>query len=148
MNIIRLSLLAAALLPFSFPALGADNGQSAWKDSIVRFDVTRNDHNFRVPWDKRPQTVSKLGAVIDDNEILTTARGLANHTLVRLQKGGRGRWFDGEVKWVDYQANLAVVDVDDEAFWSGLVPVQFAGADQLRDNLQVCLLYTSDAADD
>ena len=137
MNIIRLSLLAAALLPFSFPALGADNGQSAGKDSIVRFDGTRNDHNFRVPWDKRPQTVSKLGAVIDDNEILTTARGLANHTLVRLQKGGRGRWFDGEVKWVDYQANLAVVDVDDEAFWSGLVPVQFAGADQLRDNLQV-----------
>jgi len=137
MNIIRLSLLAAALAVPYLSSLGADNGQVAWQDSIVRFDVTRNDHNFRVPWDKRAQTVSKLGAVIDGNEVLTTAQGLANHTLVRLQKGGRGRWFDGEVKWVDYQANLAVVDVDDEAFWSGLVPVQFAGADQLRDNLQV-----------
>ena len=62
------------------------------QESIVRFDVTRNDHNFRVPWDKRAQSVSKLGAVIDGNEVLTTAQGLANHTLVRLQKGGRGRW--------------------------------------------------------
>ncbi|MEE2946984.1 MAG: hypothetical protein VX392_01575 [Verrucomicrobiota bacterium] len=137
MKTIPFTILTAALLTFSLPAIGADKDQSAWEDSIVRFDVTRNDHNFRVPWDKRPQTVSKLGAVIDNNEVLTTAQGLANHTLVRLQKGGRGRWFDGEVKWVDYQANLAVVHVDDEAFWSGLEPVQFAEADQLRDNLQV-----------
>ena len=137
MNIIRLSLLATALTVPYLSSLGADNGQVAWQDSIVRFDVTRNDHNFRVPWDKRAQTVSKLGAVIDGNEVLTTALGLANHTLVRLQKGGRGRWYDGEVKWVDYQANLAVVGVGDQTFWSGLVPVQFGGADQLRDNLQV-----------
>jgi|TARA_B100000929_G_scaffold127172_1_gene100818 hypothetical protein len=105
--------------------------------SIVRFDVTRNDHNFRVPWDKRAQSVSKLGAVIDGNEVLTTAQGLANHTLVRLQKGGRGRWFNGEVKWVDFQANLAVVGVSDEIFWSDLTPIQFAEADELRDDLQV-----------
>jgi hypothetical protein len=84
-------LLAASLLASTFSALGADKGQSAMQESIVRFDVTRNDHNFRVPWDKRAQSVSKLGAVIDGNEVLTTAQGLANHTLVRLQKGGRGR---------------------------------------------------------
>ena len=107
------------------------------QQSIVRFDVTRNDHNFRVPWDKRAQSVSKLGAVIDGNEVLTTAQGLANHTLVRLQKGGRGRWFNGEVKWVDFQANLAVVGVSDEIFWSDLTPIQFAEADELRDDLQV-----------
>ena len=107
------------------------------QESIVRFDVTRNDHNFRVPWDKRAQSVSKLGAVIDGNEVLTTAQGLANHTLVRLQKGGRGRWFNGEVKWVDFQANLAVVGVSDEIFWSDLTPIQFAEADELRDDLQV-----------
>jgi len=137
MKTIRRILLAATLTVPSLSSLGADNRQVAWQDSIVRFDVTRNDHNFRVPWDKRAQTVSKLGAVIDGNEVLTTALGLANHTLVRLQKGGRGRWYDGEVKWVDYQANLAVVGVGDQTFWSGLVPVQFGGADQLRDNLQV-----------
>ena len=107
------------------------------QESIVRFDVTRNNHNFRVPWDKRAQSVSKLGAVIDGNEVLTTAQGLANHTLVRLQKGGRGRWFNGEVKWIDFQANLAVVGVSDETFWSNLTSIKFADANELRDNLQI-----------
>ena len=107
------------------------------QESIVRLDVTRNNHNFRVPWDKRAQSVSKLGAVIDGNEVLTTAQGLANHTLVRLQKGGRGRWFNGEVKWIDFQANLAVVGVSDQIFWSNLTSIKFAEADELRANLQV-----------
>ncbi len=137
MKTYRMTLLAVGLVASTFSAPGADRGPSAMQQSIVRFDVTRNDHNFRVPWDKRAQSVSKLGAVIDGNEVLTTAQGLANHTLVRLQKGGRGRWFNGEVKWVDFQANLAVVGVSDEIFWSDLTPIQFAEADELRDDLQV-----------
>ena len=137
MKTVRIIMLAVTLVASSFSSLDADNGPLAWQESIVRFDVTRNDHNFRVPWDKRAQSISKLGAVIDGNEVLTTAQGLANRTLVRLQKGGRGRWFNGEVKWVDFQANLAVVGVSDETFWSDLAPVQFAEADELRDNLKV-----------
>ena len=132
-----MALLTAGLLATTFSGVGADIGPSAFQESIVRFDVTRNEHNFRVPWDKRAQSVSKLGAVIDGKEVLTTAQGLANHTLVRLQKGGRGRWFNGEVKWVDFQANLAVVGVSDETFWNNLTPIQFAESDELRDNLQV-----------
>ena len=89
MKTLRFTLLAAALVASSFPALGADNGPSAWRDSIVRFDVTRNDHNFRVPWDKRAQTVSKLGAVIDGNEVLTTAQGLANRAMIDEINGRR-----------------------------------------------------------
>ena len=131
------TLLSVALAAPALSILGADKEAPTMQESIVRLDVTRNNHNFRVPWDKRAQSVSKLGAVIGGNEVLTTAQGLANHTLVRLQKGGRGRWFNGAVKWVDYQANLAVVGVNDEIFWNDLTPVQFAKADELRDNLHV-----------
>ena len=137
MKMYRLTLLAVSLVASAFSVAGADRGPSTMQESIVRFDVTRNNHNFRVPWDKRAQSISKLGAVIAGNEVLTTAQGLANHTLVRLQKGGRGRWFNGQVKWVDFQANLAVVGVSDEIFWNNLTPIQFAEADELRDNLQV-----------
>jgi len=137
MKMYRLTLLALSLVASAFSVAGVDRAPSTMQESIVRFDVTRNNHNFRVPWDKRAQSVSKLGAVIAGNEVLTTAQGLANHTLVRLQKGGRGRWFNGQVKWVDFQANLAVVGVSDEIFWNNLTPVQFAEADELRDNLQV-----------
>ena len=69
--------------------------------------------------------------------LLTTAAGLANHTLVRLQKGGRGKWTNGEVKWIDYQANLAIIGVKDDEFWEGLKTIKFADANGLKEDLQV-----------
>ena len=134
-------LIAGLIASFLFTTPPAVFSQDApepdWQGSIVTFDITRNSFNFRIPWDKRAQTAAKLGAVIEGNEILTTAQGLANRTLVRLQKGGRGKWYNGSVEWVDYQANLAVVAVSDPAFWEGLVPVRFAHANELKRNLQI-----------
>ena len=119
-------------------ALGqAEETKADWQNSIVLLDITRNNFNFRIPWDKRAQSVSKFGAVIDGKELLTTASGLANHTLVRIQKGGRGKWTNGEVRWIDYQANLAIIGVEDDEFWAGLSPVTFAEAKGLKEDLQV-----------
>ena len=85
-------LIFSVSLLLTGQALGqANESQANWQDSIVLLDVTRNNFNFRIPWDKRAQSVSKFGAVIEGKELLTTAAGLANHTLVRIQKGGRGK---------------------------------------------------------
>ncbi len=131
-------LIFAVSLLLTGQALGqADESKANWQDSIVLLDVTRNNFNFRIPWDKRAQSVSKFGAVIEGKELLTTAAGLANHTLVRIQKGGRGKWTNGEVRWIDYQANLAIIGVEYDAFWEGLAPVIFTDAKGLKENLQV-----------
>jgi len=130
-------VLLTCVLAASSAAFSQDAPEPNWQKSIVTFDITRNDFNFRIPWDKRAQTAAKLGAVIEGNEILTTARGLANHTLVRLQKGGRGRWYNGSVEWVDYQANLAVIGVSDSMFWEDLAPVRFAKVSELKGKLQI-----------
>ena len=136
MNLQKLILVASLLL--TGQALGqADQAKANWQDSIVLLDVTRNNYNFRIPWDKRAQSVSKFGAVIEGKELLTTAAGLANHTLVRLQKGGRGKWANGEVNWIDYQANLAIIGVKDDEFWEGLKAIKFADANGLKEDLQV-----------
>ena len=55
-----------------------------------------------------------------DHQVLTTADEMFDRTLVRLQKGGRGQWFIGEVSWIDYQANLALIGVNDPEFWKDL----------------------------
>ena len=129
--------LLAGIFTASAVVSSQDGPDTSWQLSIVDFDITRNDFNFRVPWDKRAQSTRKLGAVINGNEIVTTARGLANHTLVRLQKGGRGRWHTGQVEWIDYQANLAIVGVDDPAFWEGTAPVRLAKVNELKGKLQI-----------
>src|SRR5438094_156249 len=82
---------------------------AAWEHSLVQLDVTRKQYDYFQPWSKRVKSGQKTGLVISDREILTTADELFDRTLIRLQKGGRGKWWIGELVWIDYYANLAIV---------------------------------------
>ena len=49
-------LIFSVSLLLTGQALGqADESKADWQDSIVLLDVTRNNFNFRIPWDKRAQ---------------------------------------------------------------------------------------------
>ncbi len=119
-------ILAAATCGFwETPAQAAT---TRWEDSIVTLDVARKDYDFRQPWNTRTRSTTKTGVVVGEHEILTTADELFDRTLVRIQKGGGGEWWAGQVAWIDYHANLAVITADSNAFWQGLRPVQFGSA--------------------
>ncbi len=102
-----------------------------WEESLVILKVNRKDYSVYQPWNARIQSNDKMGVVVSSHEILTTSDDLQNHTLVRAQKNGqegkdRGKWWNAKVKWVDYHANLALMEVEDPDFWNGLVPAPFA----------------------
>jgi hypothetical protein len=109
----------------------------AWERSVVTLEITRNQPDFLQPWSGRPQTLVKSGLVVSEREILTTAYGLENRTLVRVQKGGRGEWFHAQVRWIDYPANLALVTSTNGTFWQGLKPASLAAGAAQDGNLQV-----------
>jgi hypothetical protein len=100
----------------------------AWERSIVTIEVARRDYDYYQPWVKRTQRLQKTGLVANAREILTTADGMFDCTLVRVQKNGRGQWWTGEVTWIDYSANLALVTVADAGFWSELKPASFGAS--------------------
>jgi hypothetical protein len=107
----------------------ADEGRqesSPWESSVVTLDVTRKSYEYLQPWSKRLKSTQKTGLIISPNEVLTTAEDMNDRTLVRVQRGGRGKWWLGELSWIDYHANLALVSVSDPAFWKGLKPVELA----------------------
>jgi len=108
-----------------------------WERSLVTVEINRKQYDYFQPWTKRVQTVSKAGLVIGPREILTTADELADRTLVRLQKGGRGKWWNAEVKWVDYPANIAVVTSPDDKFWSGLKAATLADPIKKDEDIQI-----------
>jgi len=95
----------------------------SWEESVVLIDVKRKQYDYFQPWTTPMQNQQKCGVVIGKGEILTTAEGLSERVVLRVQKEGRGKWFAGEVLWVDYYANLAVVGAPDEDFWKPLKPV-------------------------
>ena len=126
-------LLAACLLGFALahPAFAQALLTPDWSRSLVSIEVTYKLHDAFQPWNEPTRAIRKHGLVIGPDEILTTAQYLPTHTLVRLQKGGRGRWHDARVKWWDAQANLALLTTAAPDFWAGLQPAPLA-ADSAR----------------
>ena len=127
-----LALLAATMaLALSVPAQAQEEKKAelaGWERSVVTIEVARKQYDYYQPWTKRTRRFQKIGTVFGDHQILTTADELFDRTLIRVQKGGRGRWWIGEVSWLDYRANLALVTVSDEKFWSDVKPATFGSA--------------------
>lgn len=124
-------LLALAVVTLSLGAaeiLSPARQLLSWEDSIVNLEVSRKQYDYYQPWTRRPGRALKTGVVIGDRKILTTADELFDRTLLRLQKGGTGLWTPGEVTWVDYHANLALVTVADPEFWDRLKPAKLAAS--------------------
>lgn len=103
------------------------HGPSAWERSIVTIEVSRKQYEYYQPWNKRTEKSQKAGTIVAERQILTTAQNLSDRTLVRLQKKGRGKWAIGEVIWIDYQANLALVTTSEADFWRDLKPAPLGG---------------------
>jgi hypothetical protein len=136
------TLLCLALLalggPLTIPAQQTAPPQAAaWERSLVVLDVTRKSYDYFQPWNRRQAGSQKTGVVIGEHHILTTADELYDATLVRLQKGGRGKWWTGTLSWVDYHANLALVTTEDEDFWRELRPVELHHAAPTNGALQI-----------
>lgn len=130
-----LSLALLLLLPALGPAAESRRG---WEKSVVRIEVSRNAYDYYQPWIRRSETVDKTGVVVGKNQILTTAEKLSDHTLIRVQAGGRGAWANATVVWVDYYANLAVLTTAATDFWSGLKPVTIQTKPSFKkDGLQI-----------
>jgi hypothetical protein len=139
----RISFVTLLVLITALPAASraaSNKGASslaAWEHSIVSVEVARKQYDYYQPWSKRTHKTVKTGTVVADHQILTTADEMHDRTLVRLQKGGRGQWFIGEVSWIDYQANLALIGVNDPEFWKDLKPAIFGHVPPSGGSLQI-----------
>jgi S1-C subfamily serine protease len=126
MRTLRAVVLFALTLPCSLAAADALQTMRLWEQSVVTLEVTRKEYDYFQPWSRRSQSAVKVGVVTGPRQILTTGRDLQDLTLIRVQKSGRGRWWDAEVEWVDYLANVALVTVQEDTFWTGLEAVRLA----------------------
>ncbi|MGZ8938156.1 MAG: PDZ domain-containing protein [Limisphaerales bacterium] len=134
---IRTILILAMAVTALNSARAADKGfEELWERAVVSIEVTRKQYEYLQPWSRRVDQLQKMGTIIGEREILTTADNFSSHTLVRLQKG-RGRWFEGELVWIDYHANLAIVSCKEDQFWEGTKKVDLAKITPRRGTAQV-----------
>lgn len=120
----RLLTSVAFLLAFTVNAVYAQS--QSWEDSIVVIESNIVEYAYYEPWSSTARTVKKNGVVVSGKRVLTTADWMQNATHVRVQKRGRGRWWNARIDWIDYHANLAVLSVGDPEFWDRLSKVTFS----------------------
>ena len=105
--------------------------------SLVEIEVTKKVYDYQMPWIIRNDQVRKNGILIGPHRILTTADGLSGQYLCRIKKGGESRQYTAQLVWIDYYANVAVLDVAEPAFWAGMQPVSLAQTIPQSGELQI-----------
>ncbi len=94
---------------------------------IVSLHVTAQSYDPIVPWMKNPdQSLQGTALVVDGRRLLTTADLVKNSTLIEVRKFGRYPDYPARRVLVDYEANLALLEVASPEFWENLKPLPLA----------------------
>ena len=97
------------------------------RESLVRIEVATYSYSAYYPW--RHTDLSQrigYGCAVGPYQILTTAHVVADAAFVKVQKFGQNETIPAHVKVVDYQCNLAILDLDPDAVATPLAPVTFS----------------------
>ncbi len=100
---------------------------------------THTEPNFSLPWQRRRQFAStSSGFLIPGRRVLTNAHSVEYATAVSLMRRGDGTKYVARVLAVGTECDIALLAVDDEAFWADAAPpLQFGALPRLQDAVAV-----------
>lgn len=111
--------------------------------SVVRVNVTQQPWDFARPWGKRPPYSRRaIGTILSDNRVLVTAELVANANYVEFEAAEGGQKVPATVEVVDYEANLALLKPEDNAFLKSYKPLELTHA-AIGDTLSVWQLEST-----
>ncbi|CAL5228784.1 g11976 [Coccomyxa viridis] len=107
-------------------------------ETVVKVFCMHSEPNYSLPWQRKRQFSStSSGFVISDRRILTNAHSVDHHTQVKVRRRGSDTKFVAAVLAVGTECDIAMLTVEDEAFWEGLAPVTFGQLPRLQDQVTV-----------
>ena len=105
---------------------------------VVRIFATTQSPDYDCPWQARtPSRSTGSGVIIDHGHILTGAHVVANSTFLQVQKISHPEKFVAKVKAVCHDADLALLEVEDETFAADIEPAQIGDLPDLRNKVSV-----------
>ncbi|WHI51478.1 S1C family serine protease [Microbulbifer sp. MLAF003] len=106
------------------------------KRSIIKIYTTAAAPDYFNPWALlNPKQLSGSGAVIRDQQILTNAHVVANGSFIQVQRHGDAKKFRARVKFVSHDADLALLTVDDESFFTDTRPLTLGKLPDLQEEV-------------
>ena len=90
------------------------------KDAIVKIYSIVNTPDYYNPWSMRGTSASTgSGSIIKGRKILTNAHVVSDQTFIQVRRHGEARRYVARVVQVSHEADLALLEVEDEAFFEG-----------------------------
>ena len=106
--------------------------------SMVKITTVYDEPSSINPWDfYGSQTLNGSGCVIEGDLILTNAHVVSYQTYIDVQRYGDPRKYKARVKAVSHQADLALLKVDDPAFFSDVKALELDDLPETRQEVTV-----------
>ncbi|KAM9959095.1 hypothetical protein ACTFIR_000149 [Dictyostelium discoideum] len=107
-------------------------------DPVVKVFSVLTSPNYFIPWQMKPQReVTGSGFIISGKRILTNAHVVADQTLVMVTKFGNPNKFPAKLVSSAHDYDLAMLTVEDDEFWEGLIPLELGDLPDLQDTITV-----------
>jgi len=91
-----------------------------------------------MPWQmKRQYSSTASGFAVSERRIVTNAHAVAFQTSIRVRKHGSAEKFVARVIGVCHQSDLAVLTVEDDAFWRDVDCLEFGEIPDLQEGITV-----------
>ncbi len=127
----------ALMISFFISATYAEGVENGVKDSVVKIYTVAKVPKYLEPWNVSMSRSSGSGSIIEGNRILTNAHVVANSTFIEVRRYGKRKRFKAKVLFVSHQADLALLQVDDNSFFEGAKPLVFGKLPKIQQEITV-----------
>jgi S1-C subfamily serine protease len=107
------------------------------KQAIVKIYAVAKIPNYLEPWSSSVRRSSGSGAIISGNRILTNAHVVANQTFLEVQRYGERKRYIAKVLSVSHQADMALLEVEEKSFFTGIKPLELGVLPQVEQKIVV-----------
>jgi len=107
------------------------------KQAIVKIYTTAKIPNYQAPWSSSMRSSTGSGAIIEGGYILTNAHVVANQAFLEVQRYGERKRYIAKVYAVSHQADLALLKVEEKAFFEGVKPLTFGSLPNVEQKIVV-----------
>jgi len=129
--------LLVTILLSTFFLFAAAQQEDVTKQAIVKIYTTAKIPNYQAPWSSSMRSSTGSGAIIEGGYILTNAHVVANQAFMEVQRYGQRKRYIAKVYAVSHQADLALLKVEEKAFFEGVKPLTFGPLPNVEQRIVV-----------
>ncbi|WP_373028537.1 S1C family serine protease [Sulfurovum sp.] len=111
--------------------------ENGTKEAIVKIYTNAKIPNYQEPWNSSMRSSTGSGAIIEGGYILTNAHVVADQAFLEVQRYGQRKRYIAKVYAVSHQADLALLKVEEKAFFEGVKPLTFGSLPNVEQKIVV-----------